>query len=407
MFQYDTPQGSGLDVRPDMFAASVEEKKIIMRDNLSIKPVIDGRDLLAFIEFPFEHYRDDPNWVPQLIEERRDFFDPGKNPFFDHARSQLFLAYRDSKLVGTVGAVVDDRHNEVHDEQMGAFGFFEAADDQEVADALLDAAEEWVRGQGMTIMRGPLNFSMNEEIGTLVDGFLEPPMVMMTYNPRYYPRLIEGHGYTKAMDVYAYISDLAPDLEAAPEKLFRVARKAAEHRGIRVRTINMRRFDDDVALIKQVYNSAWERNWGFVPMTEAEIDHLATNMKPILDPNLILIAELEDGTPVGVSMGLPDLHQALHQSGGGHMWPFGLLKFLWHKRKVDQARLLIMGMVEAYRGRGIDAIFYLETTRKALARGYKRIEGSWILENNTMVNQILERLGMVRYKTYRIYERPL
>jgi len=378
-----------------------------MSDNLRIEQVTDKKGLLEFVTFPFKLYRGDPNWVPPLIEERRDFFDTKKNPFYEHARYQLFLARRGGELVGTIGAVVDDNHNRVHNERRGAFGFFESIDDQVVADALLDVAEDWARDQGMTIMRGPYNFSANDELGTLIDGFDEPPMVMMTYNPRYYPRLIEGHGYTKAMDLLAYIVDIEKGMQTAPEKVFRVAKKAAQRKGIHVRKVDMRHFDRDVALIEQVYNRAWEINWGFVPMTDAEIKHLAASLKMVVDPNLIFIAETDDGQPVGVSMSLPDLHQALKWSGGGHMWPFGLVKFLWYKRKINQVRLLVMGMVKEYRGLGADAIFYLETAREALKRGYTRLEGSWILENNTMMNQILERLGMERYKTYRIYEKTL
>jgi hypothetical protein len=209
------------------------------------------------------------------------------------------------------------------------------------------------------------------------------------------------------MDVYAYVMDLAAGLRDAPQKVFRVAEKAAQKEGIRVRKINIKHLDQEVALIKQVYNRAWERNWGFVPATDAEIDHLANGLKAILDPNLLFVAETADGAPVGVSIAVPDIHQALRWSGGGHMWPFGLLKFLWYRRKVDQCRLLIMGMVPEYRGRGADAIFYVETARQALAHGYKRMEGSWILETNTMMNRIIERLGGERYKTYRIYEKPL
>ena len=374
---------------------------------LRIEPVTDKRGVTEFVKFPFRLYRGDPNWVPPLIEERLDFLDPKKNPFFEHARCQLFLARRGDELVGTIAAVVNDNHNTFHDEQTGSFGFFEAINDPGVADALLKAAEAWVRGQGMTVIRGPLNFSTNDEIGTLVDGFDEPPVVMMTYNPRYYPALIEGRGYAKAMDVYAYTVDLAEGLQNAPPKVFSVAEKAAQKEGIRVRKLDLRHLDEEVALLKQVYNRAWERNWGFVPMTDAEMEHLADGLKAILDPNLLFIAENADGVPVGVSIGVPDIHQALRWSGGGHMWPFGLLKFLWYRRKVNQCRLLIMGMVPEYRGRGADAIFYVETARAALAHGYKRMEGSWILETNTMMNLILQRLGMQRYKTYRVYEKPL
>jgi hypothetical protein len=378
-----------------------------MNGQIRIEPVTDKRGVMEFVKLPFKLYRGDPHWVPPLIEERRDFLDPKKNPFFQHSRCQLFLARRGNDLVGTVAGVLNDNHNAFHDEKAGAFGFFEAINDQAVADALLGAAEAWVRDQGMLVIRGPLNFSTNDEIGTLIDGFDEPPMVMMTYNPRYYPALIEAHGYAKAMDVYAYIVDLAEGLQNAPPKVFSVAEKAAQKEGIRVRKIDLRRLNQELGLLKQVYNRAWERNWGFVPMTEAELDHLADGLKPILDPNLLFLAETAEGVPVGVSIGVPDVHQALLWSGGGHMWPFGLLKFLWHKRKVNQCRLLIMGMVPEYRGRGADAIFYVETARAALAHGYKRMEGSWILETNTMMNLILQRLGMVRYKTYRVYEKPL
>jgi len=378
-----------------------------MSGDLRIESVTDKRGLLEFVEFPFKFYRGDPNWVPPLIEERLDIFNPKKNPFWEHSRYQLFLARRNSALVGTVAAVVNDNHNAAHNEKMGSFGFLETINDSAVAAALLDAAEAWVKAQGMTIIRGPLNPSTNDEIGTLIDGFNEPPMVMMTYNPSYYPALIEGCGYHKAMDVYAWIYNLKEDLENAPEKLSHVAEKAMQKQGIRVRKVNMRHFDSEVGLVKQVYNAAWQRNWGFVPMTEHEMDHLAAGLKPLIDPNLIYLAETQDGRPVGVSLALPDLHQALKRSGGGHYFPFGLLKFMWNRRHIDQCRLLIMGMVEEHRGRGADAVFYLETAREALKRGYKRIEASWILENNTMMNQIIERLGGKRYKTYRIYEKNL
>lgn len=378
-----------------------------MSGSLLIEAVTDKKGLLELVRFPFTLYRGDPCWVPPLIEERRDFLTPAKNPFFEHARCQLFLARRGTEVVGTIGAVIDDHHNQFHNERMGAFGFFESIDDSAVAAALLARAEQWVRNQGMTVMRGPLNFSTNQEIGLLIDGFTEPPMVMMTYNPRYYAGLIEQQGYTKAMDVFAYIGDLDERVRHAPPKVFHVAEKAAQKEGIRVRKVNLRHLERELGLVKQIYNQAWERNWGFVPLTEHEIDHLAASLRPILDPDLLFVAETSDGRPIGVSITLPDVHQALLRSGGGHMFPFGLLRFFWHRRAINQVRLLIMGVVEEYRNRGIDAIFYVETGRAALAKGYQRIEGSWILETNTMMNRIIMRLGGQRYKTYRIYEKSL
>ena len=312
----------GADVRRGLLATADGE------------PVNDKQGLMEFVGFPFKLYRGDPNWVPPLIEERRDFLTPRKTPSSNTRGASCSWRAGAMSWSAPSPLVVNDNHNTFHDEKTGSFGFFEAINDQAVADALLEAAEAWVRAQGMAVIRGPLNFSTNDEIGTLVDGFDEPPVVMMTYNPRYYPSLIEAHGYTKAMDVYAYIVDLAEGLQNAPPKVFSVAEKAAQKEGIRVRKLDIKRFDQEVALLKQVYNRAWERNWGFVPMTDAEIDHLAHGLKAILDPNLLFVAETADGTPVGVSIAIPDIHQALRWSGGGHMWPFGLLKFLWHRRKV-------------------------------------------------------------------------
>jgi hypothetical protein len=378
-----------------------------MSANLTITPVTDRKGLLQVVEFPFKLYRDDPNWVPPLIEERLDFFNTKKNPFYEHARYQLFLARREDEIVGTVGAVVDDNHNQFHNEKMGAFGFFETVNDPEVSAALLGQAEQWVRGQGMSIVRGPMNFSTNQEVACLIDGFETPPMVMMTHNPRYYPQLIENCGYVKAMDVYAYMSCLPEDFENAPAKLLHVAEKAAQKAQLRIRKVNMRHLEQEVPLLKQVYNQAWERNWGFVPMTEHELDHLVGGLKAIVDPNLVFVAETADGKPAGISITLPDIHQALRWSGGGHMFPFGLAKFMWQRRKISQCRLLIMGVIEEYRSMGIDAVFYAETAKAAMAHGYKQIESSWILESNTMMNRILQRLGGRRYKTYRIYEKAL
>ena len=220
--------------------------------------------------------------------------------------------------------------------------------------------------------------------------------------------MIAANGYGKAMDLFAWVfDDMKEGLANAPEKLERVARKVMQKQGLHIRKVDMKNFDRDVALVKQVYNAAWQRNWGFTPMTDHEINHLAAGLKPVIDPNMVFIAETAEGKPVGVALSLPDLHQALKRSGGGHYFPFGLLKFMWHRRHINQARLLIMGMVEEYRGWGTDSVFYLETAREAVKRGYTRMEGSWILETNTMMNQTIERLGGKVYKTYRVYEKPL
>jgi GNAT superfamily N-acetyltransferase len=359
------------------------------------------------VTFPFGHYRGDPCWVPPLIEERLEFLSPRKNPFFEHAHVALFLARRGAEVVGTISAAVDERYAALSGERQATFGFFECDREPEVAAALLEAAEGFARGHGATVVRGPMSFSTNHEVGLLVEGFDTPPMVMMTYNPPWYAELITACGYAKAMDMYAYAGDLEAGWRSARPGIFRAAEKAARLAGVRVRRGDIRRFDEELQRCKLVYQQAWQHNWGFVPLTDREADHLAASLRPVIDPDLVLIAEAADGTPVGMSIGLPDLHQALLRSGGGPMLPLGLLKFLWHRRAIDQFRLWGMGVVEAYRGRGIDALFYVETTRAALAKGYRRAEASWVLESNDMMNRILLHLGLQRTKTYRVYEKKL
>ncbi len=377
--------------------------------NFQIEPVslTDRKAVRELILFPFKHYKGDPNWVPPFIGEREDFLNPTKNPFFEHARVQFFFARRNGELVGTICGCINDNHNAFHNEKAGSFGFFECIDDAEIATALLKNAEDWVRSQGMNIIRGPMNFSSNDEWGLLIDGFHEPPVVLMTYNKPYYAGLIEGNGYTKAMDLFAYTADIDERLDNAPPKVYRAAEKAASRRGVRVRKGKISEFEKEARILMEITNRVWSKNWGFVPITEHEIEHLGKSLKPLIDPDLVLIAETAEGEPIGVSFSLPDFHQALKWSGGGRMYPFGVLKFLWYRRKINRFRLALMGVAEEYRSLGLDAIFYVETARIASKKGYKRIEGSWILESNTMMNRIIERLGGQRYKTYRIYEKAL
>jgi GNAT superfamily N-acetyltransferase len=377
-------------------------------NSLTVEPVSRAEELLAFIKLPFRIYRDDPYWVPPLISERKDFFNPKKNPFFEHADVTLFLARRNGEVVGTIAALIDHNHNAFHEEKAGSFGFFETIEDYGVAEALLSTACDWAKERGMEVIRGPLNFSQNQECGLLIEGFDESPVIMMTYNPRYYIDFIERFGFVKAHDLYAFIAERADFSEVAkfPPKLLRVAEKAGEKKRVKFRKVDMANFDRELEMVKKVYNKAWERNWGFVPMTDAEFDHLAANLKPLLDPNLVFIAEI-DSEPIGVSIALPDLHQPLKHMGG-QWFPFGWLKFLWYRWKIDTVRLLIMGVIEEHRRSGIDALFYLEIGREMLKKKqYRRLECSWVLESNEAMWRILERIGAHRYKTYRIYEKSL
>jgi GNAT superfamily N-acetyltransferase len=364
-----------------------------------VRPVTAGGLRRTFIRLPWRIYRDDPHWVPPLIGQMKETFHPRKNPFYDHAEVQLFLADRGDRPVGRIAAVVNHVHNEFHDEQTGFFGFFECVNDQEVAGKLLDAARDWLRERGMKILRGPANFSSNDEWGLLVQGFDMSPVLMMPYNPPYYPELLECYGLAKVKDLYAYRMLIE---EGLPDRLRRMAAKIEQKEGLTIRPIDMKNFDDELKRIKAIYNNAWSKNWGFVPMTEAEFDHLAKQLKPLVVPELVLFAEV-DGQPAGFSLTLPDYNQALIHLNG-RLFPFGILKLLWHSRRIDHPRILVMGVVHEYQRRGIDAVFYIRTWDEGKKRGYTWGEMSWILEDNEMMKRAMEMMGGRIYKTYRIYE---
>ena len=380
---------------------------------LTIQPAQTPQERLAFIQFQWKVYKHDPYWVPPLISERVEFLDKERHPFHRHSQVEFFMARRDGKPVGTIAAILNNRHNEFQGEQVGFFGFFEALQDREAAEALLETASNWVRERGMTAIRGPANFSTNEEVGLLVDGWDGPPVVMMTYNPRYYVDFIEGAGFHKAMDLVAYILDLTqfgPHGENLPPKLLRVTQKVQERGGFTVRKAQMRHFDEEVARFKQIYNSAWVKNWGFVPLTDTEIEHIAVGLKQIVDPDVIWFAE-KDGEPIGAMLPLPDLNQALIRAyprpGVPEWWTTAKLLWYWKVRRcVDTIRGFAGGVLEPYRGRGVEGVLFVKMAEVAL-RKYRRAEISWILENNVMMRRTAEMLGGQVYRTYRIYEKEL
>jgi GNAT superfamily N-acetyltransferase len=359
------------------------------------------RDLDAFVALPYRLHRDDPRWVPPLRRDVRMLLSRAKNPFFEHAEAEYFLARRDGQAVGRIAAIHNRLHNEFQADRTGFFGFFETVNDAAVAAALLDAATGWLEPRGLDPLRGPVSFSINDEAGLLVDGFDTPPVVMMPHNPPYYATLLEAAGLQKAKDLFAYQrSDTG-----LPERLVRGASLTEQRYGLRVRAMDMKRFDQEVAVIKRLYNDSWERNWGFVPMTDHEIDHLAKQLKPVVVPEIVLFAERGDET-VGFAVALPDLNVALRANPSGRMFP-GILKVLWAARKIDRIRILLLGVVPAWRGKGIDVMLFKHVWEKSTARGYRWGEGGWILEDNHAMRNGLERMGFEVYKTYRIYEKPL
>ncbi|HID95329.1 MAG TPA: N-acetyltransferase [Candidatus Latescibacteria bacterium] len=357
------------------------------------------KDLHDFIMLPWKVYHGDRFWVPPLVREQKDLFNPQKNPFYQHARVELFLARENGDTVGRIAAIVNENHNRFHNEKTGFFGFFEALPDYSIAERLLTVARKWLKQRGMEVMRGPMNFSTNEECGLLIEGFDSSPLIMMTYNPRYYKGFMERYGLHKARDLFAFWIDssLRPS-----EKVRRIFKKMSERQGVRVRHLNMKDFDQEVERIKAIYNSAWSGNWGFVPMTDEEFDHLAKLLKRIVVPELVLIAEV-DGEPVAFSMALPDYNQVLKRLNG-RLGPVGVIKLLWFSRKIKQARLLTLGIKEGYRKRGIDSLLYMRTLLTAREKGYVGGEVSWTLEDNLLINRAIEMMGGKLYKKYRIYE---
>jgi len=361
---------------------------------------VNGKAALnEFVELPFTLCRNEPHWVPPLRMAVKELLDREKHPFYANAQAEFYLARQGGRVVGRIAAIIDRNHNRFHAEEAGFFGFFDCIDDGEVARALLERARAWVVDRGAKVVRGPVNPSTNYECGVLVEGFDFDPMVMMTYNPRYYPKLLEQAGLTKAKDLLAYLSNANT---ISMKKIERVADKVLATNGVRVRPINMKDFQADVERVWDVYGAAWARNWGFVPMSREEFFLMGKEMKMILKPDLVLIGEVGSKC-VGFAMALPDVNQALKR-GGGSLFPTGLLKILYYQRLIKNVRVLALGVVEEYRASGLAAGFYATLVRNARRLGYGDCEMSWILEDNILMKRSLEVMGAKRYKTYRIYE---
>jgi GNAT superfamily N-acetyltransferase len=375
-----------------------------MSPAVEVRPVSGRAELERFLRLPWRIYAGDPHWVPPLLSDVRAALDPKKHPFHEHADVATFLAWRGNEAVGRIAAVVNRVHNEFHEESTGFFGLFESIDDQGVADALLMTAEKWLRERGMTSVQGPMNLSTNEEVsspGVLVDGFHRPPVIMMSHNPPYYAALVERAGYAGAKDLLSYWIDVPEP----PARLRRGYERLLAAGDVTVRSLDMRRFDDEVATIQRIYNSAWERNWGFVPMTPAEIGHMAKQLKPVANPDICAIAEV-NGEAVGFALALPDYNMALRHVNG-RLFPLGIFKLLWHRRRIDTARTLTLGVTPGYRGRGLNALLITHINLAANRSGIWRGECSWILEDNWEMRRILEKSGAVADKTYRVYQKHL
>ena len=363
------------------------------------------KDRNAFIRFPWQIYKDDPAWVPPLILERKAFLDRKRHPFYQHGEAALFLACRNGEIVGRIMASDDPNYNSLHQSNVGCFGLFESIDDRDVTAALFDTASNWLRARGRDEIMGPIDYSTNYVCGLLVDGFEHPPTILTSHNPRYYPPLIESCRFSKAKDWYAWWFSEFPE---AAERLRKVATARAGRHGVTIRPVNLRKIEDESRRLRTIYNQAWEENWGFVPFTEAEFDHLAREMKPLIVPQGTLLAEVGD-EPVGFVIGVPDINVALRHINGRLTrfgFPIGLIKLLYYRTKIRTGRLVALGVVEKYRRAGIAETLVLRLMDEAFKRGFTG-ELSMTLEDNFMINRFIEALGAARYKTYRIYSRSL
>ena len=350
-----------------------------------------------FIEFPYQLYKNDPYWAPPLRMAQKDMLNQKKHPFYTHAEMQCFLAMRGSEVVGRIASILD--RNQFAPDNVGFFGFLEMTNSQPVADALLQAAWSWLKERGVMSMRGPVSPSTNYECGLLVEGFDSSPMVMMTYNPPYYSTLLERAGLKKAKDLLAYITTATA---TAGHKAMRVADRAMRSSKVVIRPVNMKKFQDEADVIWGIYSSAWSENWGFAPLTKEEFRVLAKDMKAIIVPELALVGEI-GGRPVGFALAIPDINIALKPAGGS-LFPFGLIKILYHQRKIKSLRVMALGVLEEFRTAGVAAGFYATLIRQAQSMGYGDCEFSWVLEDNILMNRSIEALGAQRYKTYRLYE---
>jgi hypothetical protein len=366
-----------------------------------VKPVASRREKKLFLEYPWQQYQGDPLWIPPLRTVQKEGVGYTKNPFYERNEAQTFLAYRDGRVCGRIAAILNVGHNEHHNESLGFWGFFESIDDQEVADSLFDAVRGWFAERDIHHLRGPVNPSLNAEVGLLIEGFDTSPYFMMTYNPPYYERLVEEAGFRKSQDLYAYWGhiDMLPKVQ---ERLQPICDQIIERYDVTVRPLNKKRFRQDVEAFVSVYNRALSNTWGFVPLTESEVRHQAEGMKRLMVPELSICAEI-DGQIIGASFGLLDFNPRIKQIDG-RLFPFGFMKLLGNKRAIKRLRLISTNVIPEYQLHGIGLVLMGGIVPVAIAWEMEEAEFSWVLESNNFSRGSLEKGGAKRTKTYRIYD---
>jgi hypothetical protein len=372
----------------------------------TILRVQSRRDLRRFVDFPFRLYdrATYPQWVPPLRMAVRDALDRKGNPFYLEAERELFLAVRDGEVVGRIAAIENRAHNRFHGDRVGFWGFFECIDDQKVADALFEAAGAWLAARGLETMRGPMNPSTNYECGLLVAGFEHRPTFMTAWNPAYYDTLCAGAGFAKAKDLLGFWFPAAEPGYVLPAFVEKQADRALERGRITFRDLDPRHFDREVAACWEIYNDAWERNWGFVPMSRAEFEHMAKDMKQLLWPQLAFMASVE-GVPAGFMLAVPDYNEVLIRNRSGRLFPLGLVRMLLGKRTIRTARVMALGVKGSFRSRSILALFTREVMRRGLGMGKIGAEASWLLEDNQLIVKPMRAMGALERMRWRVFER--
>jgi hypothetical protein len=372
---------------------------------ITIENIKYPEKLKEFIDFPHDLYEGDPNYVPELFIAQRDMLNPKKHPFFEHSKLDMFMAYKDGKLAGRIAAIRNNNHNKHTNGNDGFFGFFECINDYEVAKKLFDTAKDWVKQEGLTRIIGPTSFSTNEIFGWHIDAFDLPPMIAMGYNKAYYPDFADRYGFTTYTNHAAYyVAE-----KTVSRKSLRVAdafEARLKTKGITIRTVNMKKFKQEAEKAHQVFNSAWAKNSGFVPMSYNEFMHLCKDMKQVMEPQLCYVAEHE-GNLIGFSFSFPDINQVLKDVKRGRLLPTGIFKLLFGRKKINKVRVVVLGVIERYRKLGIEACFFAKTIQYAQKYNIEAAEASLILENNDMMNQALININAHVYKTYRVYQLPL
>jgi GNAT superfamily N-acetyltransferase len=374
---------------------------------VEIRPVTSRRELDTFVKLPWRLYRNEPNWVAPLLRDLKKRLDQRKNPFFKHAEAQYFLAWRDGRAVGRISAHIDRNFNEFQDNEWGLFGWFECEEDPEATRALLDAAEGWLRERGRDRMVGPMDFTTNDECGLLIEGHEHPPIILCPWHHPYYQRMFEQDvGMEKAMDLYMW-SLYVDKRDKVHPAIWEMADNLESEHGIVCRNFRKKDLQAECSRFLEVYNAAWERNWGFVPLTDEEVRHMAKDLKPILDENWAMIAEKKDtGEIVGAALTLPDYNQVFAKLNG-RLLPFGWLTFLRERKNIDAVRVFALGVKPAYQHTGVAARFYQMHFDAAERTPQKGGEMGWILETNKPMNRAMEGMGGKIKRRYRMYERAL